>query len=66
MTRVEMVTPTGTDWNPNFGPQPLQVSIWRGDGSGVDFANLEVPAQSSQTALDVVAWLQQYARLTLS
>ncbi len=44
----------------------MDVSVWRGDASGGRFQRFEVPARTSQTVLDVVAWIQQNADPTLS
>ncbi len=44
----------------------MDVSVWRGDASGGQFQHFEVPARTSQTVLDVVAWIQQNADPTLS
>jgi fumarate reductase iron-sulfur subunit len=42
----------------------LDVAVWR---SGAEsFENFQVPAQDSQTVLDVVTWIQQHADPTLS
>lgn len=46
--------------------QELDVSVWRGDASGGGLELFKVPAHDSQTILDVVAWIQQYADPTLS
>ncbi len=43
----------------------LQVSIWRGGADGV-YQVFEVPAQASQTVLDVVTWVQRHADATLA
>lgn len=37
----------------------IKVRIWRGDANGGEFADYEVPAQQSQTVLDVVTWIQR-------
>jgi len=44
----------------------LDVAVWRGGPAGGDFQHFDVPAQASQTVLDVVAWIQQNADPTLS
>jgi fumarate reductase iron-sulfur subunit len=44
----------------------MDVSVWRGDAKGGEFQEFEVPAQKSQTVLDVVAWIQQNVDPTLS
>ncbi len=44
----------------------MDVSVWRGDSSGGQFQRFEVPARTSQTVLDVVAWIQQNQDATLS
>lgn len=44
----------------------LDVSIWRGDAQSGKFEQFEVPAQESQTILDVVSWVQQNQDPTLS
>lgn len=44
----------------------INVSVWRGDSAGGTFQNYAVPAQESQTILDVVAWIQQNQDPTLS
>ena len=46
--------------------QEMDVAVWRGDASGGGLEHFKVPAQDSQTILDVVAWIQQYADPTLS
>lgn len=48
------------------GQQLLKVSVWRGSEEGGRFESFDVPAQDSQTILDVVSWIQQYADPTLS
>ncbi len=45
--------------------ETLAVSVWRGAAEGV-FETHEVPAQESQTVLDLVAWIQQNADPTLA
>ncbi|MEL6337132.1 MAG: 2Fe-2S iron-sulfur cluster-binding protein [Pseudomonadota bacterium] len=45
---------------------PLDVAVWRGDAAGGVFERFEVPAYESQTVLDVVSWIQQYADPTLT
>lgn len=45
---------------------PLDVAVWRGDAAGGAFERFEVPAYESQTVLDVVSWIQQYADPTLT
>ena len=37
----------------------MDVSIWRCDATGGAYEHFEVPAQESQTILDVVSWVQQ-------
>ncbi len=44
----------------------IEVSVWRGDGSGGDFERFRVPQQASQTILDVVVWIQQNEDPTLA
>jgi len=44
----------------------MKVSVWRGDHEGGEFQIFDVPAQDSQTVLDVVAWIQQNDDPTLS
>jgi len=44
----------------------LTVSVWRGVGQTGQFETFAVPRQESQTVLDVVSWIQQYADPTLS
>ncbi len=44
----------------------LEVSVWRGSARGGRLERFEVPARESQTVLDVVSWIQQYADPTLS
>lgn len=39
----------------------MKVAIWRGNAGGGAYEDFEVPAQDSQTILDVVAWVQQNA-----
>ena len=39
----------------------LDVQIWRGDAAGGGYHRFEVPAQKSQTVLDLVIWVQQNA-----
>ena len=46
--------------------QKLDVSVWRGDAAGGTYQRFDVPAQDSQTILDVVSWIQQYADATLT
>ena len=45
---------------------PLEVSVWRSAGDGGAFQVFRVPAQDSQTVLDVVVWIQQNEDPTLS
>lgn len=47
-------------------PEMMDVSIWRGDTTSGKFETFKVPAQESQTILDVVAWIQQNEDPTLS
>lgn len=44
----------------------MEVSVWRGSGSGGNFETFAVPAQENQTVLDVVTWIQQAADPSLS
>ena len=44
----------------------IRVRIWRGDGDGGDYINYQVPVFGSQTALDVVTWVQRNVEPTLS
>lgn len=44
----------------------LEVSVWRGTSQGGGYQSFEVPALESQTILDVVSWIQQYADATLT
>jgi fumarate reductase iron-sulfur subunit len=44
----------------------MNVSVWRGEGDSGAFQQFQVPAQESQTILDVVAWIQQHSDPTLS
>jgi succinate dehydrogenase iron-sulfur subunit len=44
----------------------LNVSVWRGDTHGGGYETYEVPAQESQTILDVVVWIQQNLDPTLT
>lgn len=44
----------------------LDVSVWRSASGGGAFETFQVPAQDSQTVLDVVAWIQQNKDPTLS
>lgn len=44
----------------------LTVKVWRGAGAVGQFETFAVPRQESQTVLDVVSWIQQYADPTLS
>lgn len=47
--------------------QDLAVAVWRSDGAGGGaLRNYAVPAQESQTVLDVVAWIQQNSDPTLA
>lgn len=46
--------------------ETLDVSVWRGTAEGGRLERFEVPARESQTVLDVVSWIQQYADPTLS
>lgn len=41
------------------GNENLDVFVWRGDANKGQFERFEVPAQDSQTILDVVSWIQQ-------
>ncbi|WP_299962613.1 2Fe-2S iron-sulfur cluster-binding protein [uncultured Roseobacter sp.] len=50
-------------------PEPLDdldVSVWRGTASGGAYQSFVVPTMESQTILDVVSWIQQYADPTLT
>lgn len=44
----------------------IEVSVWRGSGKSGNLERFEVPAHESQTVLDVVSWIQQYADPTLA
>lgn len=44
----------------------IEVSVWRGNADGGAFQDFSVPAQESQTVLDVVSWIQQRAEPTLT
>lgn len=44
----------------------MDVSVWRGDKAGGRFEAFSVPAQASQTILDVVVWIQQNEDPTLA
>ncbi|MEM7270314.1 MAG: 2Fe-2S iron-sulfur cluster-binding protein [Pseudomonadota bacterium] len=44
----------------------LDVTVARGGPEGRRFERFEVPAHDSQTVLDVVSWIQQYADPTLT
>lgn len=46
--------------------EKLHVKVWRGNPDGGGFHAYEVPAQDSQTVLDVVTWIQQNAEPTLT
>lgn len=46
--------------------ESMDVSVWRGDEQSGRFEHFEVPAQESQTILDVVSWIQQHQDPTLS
>lgn len=46
--------------------EEMDVSIWRGDQHSGQFESYKVPAQDSQTILDVVSWVQQNQDPTLS
>ncbi len=46
--------------------ETLNVSVWRGDASGGQFRDYQVPVQENQTVLDVVTWIQQKIDDTLS
>ncbi len=39
--------------------ETIDVEIWQGDAGGGDYRAYTVPAQRSQTVLDVVTWVQQ-------
>jgi len=47
-------------------PKFLDVSIWRGNSDGGAYQSFRVPAQESQTILDVVSWVQQNEDPSLS
>ena len=48
-------------------PRTIGVSVWRGTAAREGaFETFDVPAHGSQTVLDLVAWIQQYADPTLS
>ncbi len=47
-------------------PRSIEVSVWRGNASGGGLERYSVPAHESQTVLDVVSWIQQYAEPTLA
>lgn len=38
----------------------INVSVWRGDASGGEFRQYQVPRFKSQTILDVVTWIQRH------
>ncbi|MEQ8824878.1 MAG: 2Fe-2S iron-sulfur cluster-binding protein [Filomicrobium sp.] len=44
----------------------LKVKVWRGTQDAGAFRDYEVPAQESQTVLDVVTWIQHHAEPTLT
>ena len=44
----------------------MLVSVWRGSGDTGQYQEFQVPAQQSQTVLDVVSWIQQNADPSLS
>ena len=47
--------------------ETLAVRVWRGAAAGEGhYERFDVPAHESQTVLDLVAWIQQYADPTLS
>jgi succinate dehydrogenase iron-sulfur subunit len=46
--------------------EALDVKVWRGNAKGGSYRSYEVPAQQSQTVLDVVTWIQQNAEPTLT
>ena len=46
--------------------ETLDVSVWRGNSEGGKFISYAVPRQKSQTILDVVTWIQQYAEPKLT
>ena len=46
--------------------QAMDVSVWRSDGTSGRFEAFKVPAQESQTILDVVTWIQQNQDPTLA
>jgi fumarate reductase iron-sulfur subunit len=44
----------------------MDVAVWRGRGEGGRFETFKVPARTSQTILDVVAWIQTNQDPTLA
>ena len=46
--------------------EALDVKVWRGNAHGGGYRSYSVPAQESQTVLDVVTWIQQHAEPTLT
>ncbi|MEM7525273.1 MAG: 2Fe-2S iron-sulfur cluster-binding protein [Pseudomonadota bacterium] len=60
-----MTAPSADRPDTAAGPT-LTASIWRGGPEGGAFRDYSVPAEASQTVLDVVAWVQQEADPTLS
>lgn len=44
----------------------IAVSVWRGDNKTGAYQHFDVPARESQTVLDIVSWIQQYADPTLT
>lgn len=44
----------------------IAVSVWRGDSETGSYQHFDVPARDSQTVLDIVSWIQQYADPTLT
>ena len=44
----------------------IDVAVWREDRGDGGFHHYEVPAHDSQTVLDIVSWIQQYADPTLT
>lgn len=46
--------------------ETIAVSVWRGDQEMGAFEQFDVPAHESQTVLDIVSWIQQYADPTLT
>ena len=51
---------------PTTAQQTITVRAWRGGSQGGDFQEYKVPAQPSQTILDVVTWIQRNLDASLS